>query len=134
MNQNDQMREALRMIDTIIDAAFDGGNYDGSEIQDMAVEHGLLKQEEMKEPCSGNCTCLEAGAEFPTQCYRKTYRQALTAKPAQLVRLKEKQIIKAWNEAHKKSGNHRSYQFDLDFATAIMDAMERVNNKTHPFG
>lgn len=72
--------------------------------------------------------CKAAGFESPGELL-SAYKTLLarTAEPAPTVRLTEKQIIKAWNKAHKKSGNHRSYQFDIDFANAIIDAFIAKN-------
>lgn len=63
----------------MIDAAFEGGSFDGSEIQEIAVKHGLLNIENRTEECGEVCACREHG--FPSECYRKTYLIAL--KPAE---------------------------------------------------
>jgi hypothetical protein len=51
-------------------------------LQDIGEKHGLLIKTEMAERCSdeeGGCSCAEAGADFPTECYR--YAPILTHRP-----------------------------------------------------
>ena len=54
----------------MIGAAFEGGSFDGGDIQDIAVKHGLLQIEQRTEECGEVCACREYG--FPASCYRKT--------------------------------------------------------------
>lgn len=54
----------------MIAAAFEGGSFDGGDIQDIAVKHGLLRIERRNEACGEVCGCTEYG--FPARCYRKT--------------------------------------------------------------
>lgn len=54
----------------MIGAAFEGGSFDGGDIQDIAVKHGLLQIEQRTEECGEVCACREYG--FPAECYRKT--------------------------------------------------------------
>lgn len=54
----------------MIDIALEGGNADGIQIQELAVEHGLLKPEQRTERCSDTCSCAEY-ADFPVECLRK---------------------------------------------------------------
>lgn len=54
----------------MVEAAFEGGSFDGGDIQDIAVKHGLLQIEQRTEECGEICACSEYG--FPTECYRKT--------------------------------------------------------------
>ncbi|MFK3971055.1 DUF3850 domain-containing protein [Pseudomonas sp. NPDC087358] len=54
----------------IITAAYDGVSYDGGDIQDIAVKHGLLRSERHTAPCGEHCACSEYG--FPTVCLRRT--------------------------------------------------------------
>ena len=54
----------------MIAAAFEGGSFDGGDIQDIAVKHGLLQIEQRTEECGEVCACREYG--FPAECYRKT--------------------------------------------------------------
>lgn len=55
----------------VISAALEGGNFDGADIQELAVKHNLLKLEKMNERCGDNCACAEID-DFPLDCYRKT--------------------------------------------------------------
>ncbi len=64
--------EGLRAFgNEMISAAFEGGSFDGSDIQDIAVKHGLLKLEERAGACGDHCSCASV-QEFPAECYRKT--------------------------------------------------------------
>jgi len=52
----------------IFDGALDGGSFDGGDIQDAGVRHGLLIVEQREESCGEHCACAEYG--FPVDCYR----------------------------------------------------------------
>lgn len=66
-----QAADALKAFSReMIDAAFEGGSFDGGDIQDIAVKHGLLRIEPRNEECGEVCACREYG--FPAECYRKT--------------------------------------------------------------
>jgi hypothetical protein len=68
---------ALQFADEIINGVFEGGDWDGGELQDLAVKYGLLKPEVMQEACGDEeCACRYNGSSFPTECYRKTYLQS----------------------------------------------------------
>ena len=54
----------------MISASFEGGSFDGGDIQDIAVKHGLLRIEQRADECGEACACREYG--FPAECYRKT--------------------------------------------------------------
>ncbi|MBP5969416.1 hypothetical protein [Pseudomonas iridis] len=54
----------------MINASFEGGSFDGGDIQDIAAKHGLLRIEPRNEECGEVCACREYG--FPAECYRKT--------------------------------------------------------------
>lgn len=54
----------------LITAGFEGGSFDGGDIQGIAVKHGLLQIEQRTEECGEVCACREYG--FPAECYRKT--------------------------------------------------------------
>lgn len=54
----------------MINASFEGGSFDGGDIQDIAVKHGLLRIEQRADECGEACACREYG--FPAECYRKT--------------------------------------------------------------
>lgn len=63
--------DALRSFaDEAVSAAYEGGSFEGGDIQDMAVKHGLLRIESRSEECGEACACREYG--FPAECYRKT--------------------------------------------------------------
>lgn len=63
--------EGLRAFaNEMISAAFEGGSFDGGDIQDIAVKHGLMRIETRDKSCGEACVCAEYG--FPAQCYRKT--------------------------------------------------------------
>jgi hypothetical protein len=47
------------------------GDVDGGEIQQWALECGLIEERQMFEPCSGHCTCAEI-CDWPTTCYFDT--------------------------------------------------------------
>lgn len=74
VGERDQLRaevEALRAFSNeIISGAFEGGSFDGGDIQDMGVKHGLLRIEQREDECGEFCACREYG--FPSECYRKT--------------------------------------------------------------
>lgn len=64
-------RDALRAFaNELVSGAFEGGSFDGGDIQDMGVKHGLLRIEQRDEECGEACACREYG--FPSECYRKT--------------------------------------------------------------
>lgn len=80
MNKTEQ---ALKFADHIINGIFEGGDWDGGDLQDLAVQYGLLEQMEMQAPCCDEgCQCAQNGADFPTMCYRKTYLAALSQSEA----------------------------------------------------
>ncbi|WLG49170.1 hypothetical protein [Pseudomonas sp. FP1742] len=54
----------------LIDIALEGCDADGAQIQELAVEHGLLKPEQRTERCGDACSCAEY-ADFPVECFRK---------------------------------------------------------------
>ncbi|WP_330208642.1 hypothetical protein [Pseudomonas sp. Z13] len=54
----------------MINASFEGGSFEGGDIQDIAVKHGLLQIEQREDECGEACACREYG--FPAECYRKT--------------------------------------------------------------
>lgn len=54
----------------LISASYEGGSFDGCDIQDIAVRHGLLRIERRDKECGKACSCREYG--FPVDCYRKT--------------------------------------------------------------
>ena len=80
IDRQDKEIEALRgFANELCEVVFDGGSLDGSDIQDMMLEHGLLIAEIMNEPCekgSSSCRCQEycSSEDFRNgvECYRKT--------------------------------------------------------------
>jgi len=52
----------------LIKGAWEGGSFDGGDIQDAGVRHGLLVVEQREESCGDHCSCAEHG--FPIECYR----------------------------------------------------------------
>lgn len=54
----------------LIDGALEGGSFDGGDIQEAGVRHGLLIVEQREESCGEHCSCAEHG--FPIECYRLT--------------------------------------------------------------
>ncbi|EZI28917.1 hypothetical protein [Pseudomonas extremaustralis] len=67
----DRERNQLRAFAVdMINASFEGGSFDGGDIQDIAVKHGLLAIERREVECGEACACREYG--FPAECYRKT--------------------------------------------------------------
>ena len=54
----------------LIDGAVEGGSFDGGDIQEAGVRHGLLVVEQRVESCGEHCDCAEYG--FPAECYRLT--------------------------------------------------------------
>lgn len=52
----------------ILRGALEGGNFDGGDIQEMGVRHGLLFPEHRTERCGEYCECAEYG--FPVECFR----------------------------------------------------------------
>ncbi len=76
-------RDALRSFaDEIVSAAYEGGSFEGGDIQDMAVKHGLLRIESRAEECGEACACREYG--FPAECYRKTGVLSASAEPSKI--------------------------------------------------
>jgi hypothetical protein len=54
----------------LIYGAWEGGSFDGGDIQEAGVRHGLLTVEQRQESCGEHCDCAEYG--FPSECYRLT--------------------------------------------------------------
>ena len=45
---------------------------EGPELQESMLELGLIERVTMNEPCDDECSCEEAGCDFPTSCYQPT--------------------------------------------------------------
>lgn len=70
LNQLDGMDSLRAFANAMVEAAFEGGSLDGGDIQDIAVNHGVLRIEVRAESCGEACNCHDFG--FPVECYRKT--------------------------------------------------------------
>lgn len=67
-------REALlKFASKVVEQCLDGCDVDGGDVQDWAVEAGLLIPTEVNDACGEYCSCAEWG--FPTTCYK--YCEAL---------------------------------------------------------
>lgn len=64
--------EQLRGFAQRVMEAWPEGGLDGFDLQDTAEEFGLLQRVEVAEPCGEGCSCVEYGADFPTDCYHRT--------------------------------------------------------------
>ncbi len=58
--------------DELIQIAFEGGDVDGAEIQEIALRHNLLKEKNVTEACCDECLCAEVG-NIPGVCYFRNY-------------------------------------------------------------
>lgn len=56
----------------LINGAFEALIWDGWDIQELGVKHGLLEITPVAERCCEYCNCAQDG--FPADCYKKTYR------------------------------------------------------------
>jgi hypothetical protein len=47
---------------------------DGYQLQELALKHGLLREQTMDKPCGEYCECANicGSGEFPMECYRAT--------------------------------------------------------------
>ena len=66
----------LRGFAVDVMGAWPDGDIDGSDLQDMAVEHGLLTAATVHQPCAGPCSCVDyvSDEQFDAgvECYRKS--------------------------------------------------------------
>jgi len=62
---------ALRAFAQRVMANWPDSDVDGDELQEAAVDCGLLKPFEVTEPCGEGCRCADYGG-FPLTCYRPT--------------------------------------------------------------
>lgn len=83
--QEEVRDQALQFADHIINGMFEGGDWDGASVQELAIKYGLLKQETMSEPCGddGACQCAKNVPFFPAICYRKTYSATIRVTKAE---------------------------------------------------
>jgi hypothetical protein len=64
-----EQRALLRFAARIIDETREGTEPDGGDVQDWAVEAGLLVPTPVTEACGEECACA-AWDDFPQTCYR----------------------------------------------------------------
>lgn len=61
-----------RFARDVLEGGFEGNTFDGADLQELGVKHGLLREVTVTEPCSTDgCACAEV-VDFPTTCYRFT--------------------------------------------------------------
>ncbi len=71
--------DRLRAFAQAIMESWPQGDVDGADLQDAAIEHGLLTPVNVAAPCNDeSCMCAEVG-NLPGICYRRT--SLLTGKP-----------------------------------------------------
>jgi|LULS01.1.fsa_nt_gb hypothetical protein len=53
----------------------EGGELDPFELQEMAIEHGMLRPEKRTTFCADECPCMEYVdfEDFPFECYRREW-------------------------------------------------------------
>jgi hypothetical protein len=66
MSQPDLKRFAERVLD-----AANYGDLDGGDLQEIAVECGVLREITVTEPCGEDCGCAEFHTTGPWTCYRR---------------------------------------------------------------
>lgn len=71
-----RLRQYIEMV--IRAECWDQESLDGGDLQDRAVEAGILAPVTAAARCGENCACSEYGADFPATCYRFAWRQAAT--------------------------------------------------------
>lgn len=54
----------------LIKVVFEGGSLDAGDLQEMALDYGLLRKVEVTESCGEGCRCAEYD-NFPCNCYRR---------------------------------------------------------------
>jgi hypothetical protein len=68
----EQERDKLRAFAQAILDDWPDANWDGADLQDLALHHGLLATMEVTGPCDDECCiCAKVGG-FPATCYRST--------------------------------------------------------------
>lgn len=65
MNDLEKLRGFARAI---LDGWPEVPQWDGCDLQDIAVKFGLLEARRVTEPCGENCQCAEWD-DFPMDCY-----------------------------------------------------------------
>lgn len=64
--------EALRGFAQKVMEAWPECGLDGFELEDYAKEFGLIQSTRVEGPCGEDCACLDACADWPTDCYHRT--------------------------------------------------------------
>ena len=55
----DRSEKMRRFVDAIIEGVFDGGDFDGGDLQEMLVKCGLLIPTQRTAPCDDACRCID---------------------------------------------------------------------------
>jgi hypothetical protein len=63
-------RKMKALIAQLAEVCWDGGTLDGSELQDLLVQAGVLVDVIADEPCGPDCRCRACDAGWPAICYR----------------------------------------------------------------
>jgi hypothetical protein len=73
-----EIKQLKSFVNNLCEGVFDGGSYDGSDIQEMMLNHGLLIKHIVYESCETDkkcCNCIEFCSteefELGVECYRK---------------------------------------------------------------
>lgn len=64
--------EALRGFAQKVMEAWPECGLDGLDLEDHAKEFGLIQPTRVEGPCGEDCACLDACADWPTDCYHRT--------------------------------------------------------------
>lgn len=102
----------------MINAAFEGGSFDGGDIQDIAVKHGLLRIERREEECGEVCACRSEGDGFPAECYRKT-ELLLGEQPAP--------VVVVFPERSNERDHAGDFTYEEKAWNACLDEVKRLN-------
>lgn len=67
-------RDRLRGFAQAVMEVWPEGDMDCGDLQDIAVNHGILEPQQMASPCSESCYCAEyyGPDDWPITCYRHT--------------------------------------------------------------
>jgi hypothetical protein len=66
----EQIAGLLRFARRCIESAWEGGGFEGDDLQDLAEECGLLEPTAVTAPCNPECCACADYGDFPTTCYR----------------------------------------------------------------
>lgn len=63
------------VMEVFFENEFMGVDIDGCDVQETAIQFGLLKPVEAAEPCGEACNCASfyGADEFPITCYRTNF-------------------------------------------------------------